>query len=235
MTAFKRNLRRWLPPVAGVALIALFLALAAWQLDRAGQKKALTALFDESAPYENLRPDGGQPLYQRVSVRGRYLPDRQFLIDNIVKSSRVGYYVVTPLEVAPGEPLLLVNRGWIPKPDGGGEPAIGVGGEPREVRGRIGRLPRVALRPGEAIEPGQDWPRVAVYPERSDIADSLGREIAEPVLLLAPAAEDGFARQWEPDRNGPMMHYGYAFQWSALAVAVAVVLVWQLRKRRRDG
>lgn len=235
MTAFKRSVRRWLPPVAGVVLIVLFLSLAAWQLERAGEKEALTDLFDESAPYEHLRLGGGQPLYQRVSVRGRYLGDRQFLIDNIVRSSRVGYYVVTPLEVAPGEPLLLVNRGWIPKPDRAGTPAIAVGGEPREVRGRIGRLPRVALRPGEAIEPGQEWPRVAVYPRPNDIADSLGRELAEPVLLLSPAAEDGFARQWEPDRKGPMMHYGYAFQWSALAVAVAVVLGWQLKKRRRDG
>ena len=50
-------------------------------------------------------------------------------------------------------------------------------------------------------------------------------------LLLDPEDEDGFLRQWEPDQSGAMTHYGYAFQWFAMALAVIGIAFWQYRKR----
>lgn len=236
MTDFRHTVRQWLPPLAAVALIALFVSLAAWQLERADEKKALAALFDDDRPPADFRPGRDYELYQRVRASGRYLADRQILIDNIVQNSRLGYYVITPLETAADEPLLLVNRGFVPRQNHGAAlPDIAVGGERRSLEGRVGRLPRVALRPSQAIEAGQDWPLLAVYPRLSDIAAALHAPVADSVLLLAPAADDGYDRQWQPAQKGPMMHYGYAFQWSALAVTVLVILVWQLRKRYRNG
>lgn len=231
----KRVLGTWVPPLAGVLLIAGFLSLASWQLDRAAEKEAAAALFDEEAPPATFDPGGEYRHYQPVSASGRYVADRQFLIDNIVRNSQLGFYVITPLEMAGSAPLLLVNRGWLPRPANGATPEIAVATGQRQVTGRIGRLPRVALRPDAAIEPGQEWPRVAVYPTLDDIAASLRRPLAGAVLLLAPDADDGYLREWRPQQRGPMMHYGYAFQWSALAVTVFVILVWQLRKRYRRG
>jgi surfeit locus 1 family protein len=225
---------RWLPPLAAIGLIALFVSLASWQLDRAAQKKAQSALFDDAAPFREFDASEAYRPYERVRTSGRYVSDRQVLIDNIVQGGRLGYFVITPLELSPGTPLLLVNRGWVPRPEQGTAlPAIAVDGRTRRIAGRIGHLPRVALRPGQAILEGQDWPRLAVYPRQEDVAASLQRTLLPPVLLLEPQDADGYVRDWRPEEKGPMMHYGYAFQWSALAVTVLVILIVQLRRRNR--
>lgn len=234
MTDQKSLAYRWLPPVAGVFLIVLFVSLASWQLDRAAEKEALASLFDDTASPVTFVSVRDYELYQPVAASGRYLPGSQILIDNIVRGGQLGYYVITPFETDPGAPLLLVNRGFVRRSPAGGLPAVDVAGETRTVSGRIGRLPRVAVRPGEAIEAGQGWPKTAVYPRREDIAAVLERDVAAPVLLLAPDADDGYIRQWQPEQKGPMMHYGYAFQWSALALTVLVILIWQFRKRYRN-
>jgi surfeit locus 1 family protein len=224
----------WLPPLAGIGLIVLFVSLANWQLQRAAEKDALAELFASDAaatPFDEL---GNPVLFQAVTARGRYLNDRQFLIDNIIKENRLGHYVITPFELAGSGELVLVNRGWIEKPrHSTALPEIPVTTDTRDILARVGRLPRVALRPEQAIADGQGWPRVAVYPELTDIAAALQREVAPQVLLLDAAATDGYVRHWQPPERGSMMHYGYAFQWSALALTVLVVLIWQLRKKRR--
>ncbi len=41
----------------------------------------------------------------------------QFLLDNMTHAGRAGYEVLTPLLLDDGR-VLLVNRGWLPLPDG---------------------------------------------------------------------------------------------------------------------
>lgn len=226
--------RKYVPPIAGLLLIALFVSLALWQLDRAAQKEALLALFENDAPYSRVSDFSSLNEFDRIQVDGRFLGDRQVLIDNIIQNSRPGYYIITPFKPNANYPLLLVNRGWIPKSPSADElPTAQVDQKIRTVRGLVGHLPRVAIRPGEAFEGAADWPRVAVYPDLDDVATQLGETVLPVVLLLSPDEEDGFARRWQPTVSGPMMHYGYAFQWSALAATVAAILFWHLRPRRR--
>ncbi|MGH8223976.1 MAG: SURF1 family protein, partial [Woeseiaceae bacterium] len=140
-------LARFAPVGAAIVLIALFTALGFWQLDRAAQKAELRRLFDDDAGTVTLT-DGLEPRqFQHIEARGRYLPDRQFLIDNIVRDTRLGYYVITPFETAQGEPLLLVNRGWLARPrHGADKPGLAASADYRAIRGRAGRLPRVGIR-----------------------------------------------------------------------------------------
>lgn len=232
---FAQIVTRWLPSLAGIGLIALFVSLASWQLDRAAEKKALSSLFSDSAATQPLAAIETPLLFQAVEVRGHYLPERQVLIDNIINNGRVGYNVITPFRAEADGRILLVNRGWLAKEAQGTElPDIDVDAERRSIAARVGRLPRVALRSGPAFAGAATWPRVAVFPVIADIASATGYSLAEPVLLLSATADDGFHRDWQPDQKGPMMHYGYAFQWSALALTVLVILVWQLRKRTRN-
>ncbi len=222
------------PPLAAVVLIVGFSALGMWQLDRAAQKEALAAMFAKDAPSRSLEVVDEPAPFERLQARGRLEADRQVLIDNIVKNGRIGYYVITALETGADEPLLLVNRGWVAKQSDSAPAAdIAVGEDWRTVRGRAGNLPRVGIRSGEAFAGGADaWPRVAVYPTHEEVAAELGRDVRPFALLLDPEAEDGFLRVWEPAQSGPMTHYGYAFQWFAMAIAVIVIAGWQLRKRR---
>ena len=227
-------LHRVVPPVAAVIATVAFIMLGLWQLDRAGQKEQLTANFAEDSPFRALGNDDDATLFERVEVRGRMLGDRQVLVDNIVQDGRIGYFVITPVELAEDDRLLLVNRGWVDKRAGRPDDANFSGvGEWLRFRGRIGRLPRVGIRSGEAFEGPDEWPRVAVYPTIDEVAAELGRDLKPFVLLLDAGEERGFERNWEPAQSGPMTHYGYAFQWFAMALTVVAISGWHLHKRFR--
>jgi len=224
--------RKYFPPVAGLIFVAVFVSLGLWQLDRAAQKNALLALFDGGAPYARVSDYGSLTRFDRIEVSGHYLTNRQILIDNIVQSGRQGYFVITPFQPDSGQPLLLVNRGWTGKV-AGAPPMIDVGQESRTLRGLVGQLPRVGIRPGEAFAGADEWPGVAVYPSRAEVSAQLGEALLPVVLLLAADENDGYLRHWQPDQSGPMTHYGYAFQWFAMATAIIVLLFVHLGKRRR--
>lgn len=217
------------PPVAALLLVALFTSLGFWQLDRAGQKRALETAFQAEGPARAVQPGMAPAPFERLSARGRYLADRQFLIDNIVQDGRLGYYVITPMELDAGQPLLLVNRGWVPKED---RPSIEAATGPQAVTGRAGRLPRVGLRPGEAFAGNGGWPRHANFPTTEELAGALGRDVLPFVLLADPEPASGMLRHWEPAVMGPARHLGYAVQWFALTITVVIVTIVLYRRKR---
>ena len=229
----KTTIRRLVPPLAGVVLAGVFMSLGFWQLDRAAQKKAVLEQFAAAADYQPLTgvlPDGD---FQPIEARGRYVPQRQVLIDNIVRDGRVGYFVITPLRQPGDVPLLLVNRGWVPRDSGEELPAtIDVPDNPRLIRGRSGHLPRVSVRAGEGFVGPASWPRHATYPTLEEVARQLGEPVLPVVLLLDADGADGFRREWQPQQKGPMTNYGYAFQWFAMAAAVIFLLVRHLRREK---
>lgn len=226
-----KQFRRYFPPFVAVVFIGIFVSLALWQLDRAAQKETLLAQFTDDADFMPL--NGGLPNneFQPIEVRGSYRGDRQILIENIVRDGRLGYFVITPVAQAGAGPLLLVNRGWLARPAQQRElTPIDVSGDVRTLRGRASHLPRVGIRGGAGFDGAGDWPKNAVYPTYAEVAHELGEELLPFVLLLDPADDDGFRRQWQPQSSGPMTNYGYAFQWFAMAVTVFAILAWQLRK-----
>lgn len=219
------------PLFAALALVVLFTGLGFWQLDRAEQKRTLQASFETEEAAVDVSAGAEPPLYQPIRATGRFLDERQFLIENIVQDGRPGFYVITPLELDSGGPLLLVNRGWAPRRPDGELPDVGVPDEPRTIEGRAGHLPRVGLRPGTALEAGGGWPRLATYPTIDELAAALQRPVLPYVLLADPDPASGFVRRWEPRQMGPSRHIGYAFQWFALAAAVVVVTVVLYRRK----
>jgi len=233
--AVKKNdlLLRIVPPLAAVLLIGIFALLGNWQLNRAAEKVALAATFESETPYKRISGAEEVMPFERIEAGGRFIPQQQILIDNIIRHARVGYFVITALEYAPGQPLLIVNRGWIEKPrDATSLVDIAVGGDWRTLKGRAGHLPRVGIRSGEPFAGDDRWPRVAVYPTLDDVSVQLGRQVLPYVLLLDAESDNGFLRDWRPRQANPMMHYGYAFQWFALSLTVLAISIWQFRAKR---
>ena len=85
---------------------------------------------------------------------------------------------------------------------------------------------------GAAIDSADGWPKSAVYPSSEEVATALGRPIQPFVLLMDHEEDYGFLRQWAPPEFGPGKHFGYAFQWFAMAVVLAALLTWNYRKKR---
>lgn len=236
-----KSLPGWLPFAIGALLVVQFAGLCIWQISRGLEKLETRAAFDAPAAYSNFHDGAEVRPYQPLKATGQYDSAHQLLLDNIILSSRYGYYVITPLVLAEDEPVLLVNRGWVEK--SGLQPDLVA--LARElalppgrvtVHGRVGSLPRPGMRLGEPINASTEWPKTAVFPQLADVAATLGREVQPFVLLLDPQERDGFVRHWVPEELGPGKHFGYALQWFAMGAVLAGLLAWHYRKRRTgDG
>ena len=232
-----RSLPWWLPFVIGAVLVVQFAGLGAWQINRGLEKRAQKELFSDESGFSQWQSGMDVRSYQRLSVSGKPDGEHQFLLENIIFNSRIGYYVLTPLDPGNGEPLLIVNRGWLEKTgDDFDNATIALGSDRTTFRGRVGSLPRAGYKMGDAILPGQSWPQFAVYPVLEDLEATLGRELQPFVLLMDPQDDAGFLRHWVPEEMGPGRHFGYALQWFAMATVLAALLVWNFRKQRaRNG
>jgi len=229
------------PSIAVALLLPLLLSLGFWQLDRAEEKRIQQETFMQrqtAAPINlNMNRDmlnnPGEILWQRVTATGVFEEDKIILLDNQVINAQAGYFVFTPFLMRGELKYILVNRGWVPRP-AAGEPApeVSVGSAARAIRGRVGYLPRIGIRSGGPFESGADWPKIGTYPTLEDLSGQLGQELLPFILLLSPEDDDGYERHWQPRERGPMMHYGYAFQWFAMATAVLGMLLWRMRKGR---
>ena len=138
---------------------------------------------------------------------------------------------MTPLLRSAGA-LLLVNRGWIPQGPSRRElPGLEVDASPRSVVGRIDELPRAGIHLAAMEAAG--WPRVMNFPDSAEVARALGGRVHPQIVLLDPAAADGFRREWHPPGLGALRHVAYALQWFALALT-AVILCVSLNLRPAD-
>jgi surfeit locus 1 family protein len=225
-----------LPFIVGGGFVVLFITAGFWQLDRRGEKLDLETAFANATGYTSYASGNGIRPFERLEVRGRYLGERQIILDNMIVDGRVGHFILTPLETGGDEPLVIVNRGFVPMSDAGIRQAdIDVERASREVRGRVGRLPRPGYRMGAAIPEVTSWPVHAVYPVYEDLEITLGREVQPFVLLLDADEPDGWTRAWQPDGVGPGRHLAYAVQWFAMALVLSGLLVMHARKRSFDN
>ncbi|HET9694426.1 MAG TPA: SURF1 family protein [Steroidobacteraceae bacterium] len=224
--------RAWAVLVTAAAL-ATFVSLGWWQIGRGREKQALVESFARGTQTSvDLVGDVGVdelPRYQHVRATGHYDPSRQILIDNMPsQAGRPGYRVLTPFVREGADRLLLVDRGWVPL----GEsrevlPRVDVAAEHRAVAGRLDHLPAPGVRVGQSGSPGDArWPRVLNFPRTQDVEQALGQPVESRIVLLDPAAPDGYERVWRPALQfGPERHLGYAVQWFALAIAVLAIFI----------
>jgi surfeit locus 1 family protein len=228
----KKKLLGWLPYALGVLLVVQFAGLGVWQIERGLGKLAQRREFAGEVGFAAW--SDGMPVrsFQKLEVTGRLDTEHQILLENIIIEDRLGYYVLTPLVVSDGAPVLIVNRGWIERTAGGFDPAS-IAAEPGRVtlHGRAGSLPKAGYRMGDAFKPGEAWPQTAVYPTLDEVSAALGRDVQPFVLLLDPDDPHGFFRYWEPAEMGPGRHFAYALQWFAMGAVLAFLLVRNFRKR----
>ena len=227
--ALRLPVRRLVPTLLIIPLLALLLWLGTWQVHRAEEKRLQTAAFESgglvatSLPIEPAR-------YARVRLEGHYLPDQQVLLDNMTHAGRVGFRVLTPLATTSGA-TVLVDRGWVPLGVSRAQlPDVAVAAGPRVVVGRLDEFPRAGIDapPGA----GSGWPRVLNYPAPATLEHALGLPLYPELVLLDAAATDGYLRDWQPTGLTYERHLGYAVQWYALAATLAVLYgVVALRKR----
>lgn len=228
----------WALTLATVLLCALFIWLGFWQWGRGNARQAQWDAFSRGADKIlalDSRGIGDVPRFQRLSVKGRYDPQHQFLLDNRTHAGSAGYEVLTPL-MRPDGHVLLVDRGWVPftgtrrqLPDIACHCDSAV---PVAVIGRSDDLPIAGLAAGRAPPPDDGvWPKVTSYPTMSQLSQAMARALEPRIVLLDPHEPNGYVRDWHPPGMQPVRHWSYAIQWWAFAVVA--IIFWAVASRRK--
>ncbi len=236
------RLRRpsWFSVLLTLAAIVLFACLGIWQLHRATYKEHLLALFSDAAaapltPFAQVEHGVADGSYPHVAVRGHFVQDRYYMLDDRTHASRVGVEVYAPFAVAGTGRRLLVDMGFLPRARNNALPDLPpLAAGDIELHGLYARPPQPGLKLGGNALPGQgDWPKLAIYLDLDEVGRDLGHPLFPRVLLLDPDPSTTYIRQWAPTTMPPSRHRGYAFQWFSFAVA-ALVLFFVLHRRRPD-
>ncbi len=231
-----------LPSLAFVLMFALLVSLGLWQLQRAVDKEKFLSDRSERASRNLLDLNlaagvGVEDRFRPAVAVGRYLNERQWLLDNRVVEGRPGYHVFSMFELQdPRSPLLLVNRGWVPV------------GESRQflpdlplpddsslrIIGRLDRPASVGIRMGEARLDSLARLILVPYLDIQALEQALGRSVYRFALVLDEQQAGSLRRDWvRAEQITPDKHLGYAVQWFALALALTIIYVG-INSRRID-
>ena len=225
---------RLITTLAAAAGIALTLALAHWQLDRAHEKEERAArlrLLAKDPPVSLAAAEvkAEDIEWRQVTVRGRFEPRFGVLIDNRIRRGVVGYHVVMPVAIDDGSRYVLVNRGWIAgNPERARLPEVSTPQGTVEITGLAVTPSRRFLELSSRTVEGKVWQNLTLERYRAAFSIPL-----QPVMIQQESPlDDGLAREWDPPNLGVDMHYGYAFQWLALSLTILVFyLVTHVRRR----
>jgi cytochrome oxidase assembly protein ShyY1 len=239
MSGLKRP--AWWAVLLTLAGTLLFLRLGVWQLHRADEKEQLLRRYAAAmaAPVRDFAAVAQQPpedAYPHVQLRGEYLADRLYLLDNPKHDQRGGVEVYAPFRLHGQERLLLVDLGFLPGNGTDQAPPLPVmpSGE-RELQGVYQPAPGVGFEMGgDALARQARWPKTTVYLDLVQVARDLQQPLFPRVLALDADPAAVYVREHTPDFSAmpPARHRAYAFQWFTFA-AVAVVTFFILHRKRK--
>lgn len=227
---------KWSWPVVIGACIAcgITFRLGLWQLDRADEKNALIAQWADKSertpvPLDHLKNELQSPLALKrnhpeslhllpVMWVGKNDASQLILLDNMMRGSRAGFHVLTPIETSIGWALL--ERGWIGKNANHYElPPV----PPLETHYGIGHIHIPGNRLILADTPPTDsWPKI-VQNIDFDQLSALTKKRLLPFTIRLNKEDNTSAldTNWPSLRLNPDKNYGYAVQWFLMSFALA--------------
>lgn len=221
------------PTFIFMLIFPALIALGCWQLNRAQVKQLWmdTLQKGQSIPLAEALNDPQRALYHHIILEGEFLNMPPLLLMHQSHAGKPGVHVIHFFKIQGQNTLILVNRGFIdngsladiPPPPGQPLPLHGIIDRPKPDRFILGsNILDPALRP--------------LPVQRLDV-DELGALFHVPLMPLVILADqdlgDGLIRNWQiTPRMPPEKHLGYAVQWFALALCLAVLyIVVHLKKR----
>lgn len=202
-------------------LVALFVGLGIWQLERRSWKLDLIARVEARLTASPAPPPPQGEEYTRIVATGRWVQGRDTYTQAVTELGG-GFWVMTPLDTAQGR--LLVNRGFVAADRRGKTP-------PPAGLVRVDGLLRLSEPEGGFLrtnEPAADrWYSRDV----AAIAAARGLGPVLPWFLDAGANGDGWPRGGLTVVTFRNAHLQYALTWFAMAGLLAF-LAWRVTIRR---
>ncbi|TFW07903.1 SURF1 family protein [Oxalobacteraceae bacterium OM1] len=170
-------------------------------------------------------PDAAASEFRRAQVRGRFIADWPLYLDNRPHGGVAGRYVLMPFRLAGSDAVVLVLRGWVARDPADRTKLAPLATPPGEIAVQ-GVVKRDA---GHTLQLGAEPPpRAGAIVQDVDLGalrKASGLPVASFVLEQTSEAADGLVRDWPHPAAGVDKHWGYAFQWYALAATAIVFFV----------
>jgi cytochrome oxidase assembly protein ShyY1 len=241
-TAIRLDLE-WRTTALTLVLLPVLVGLGLWQLQRADEKTAIVAQWQQRselppAPLQGLATtDSHELAYLPVELSGRFLSGQYFLLDNRIYRGVFGYEVLAIMQLDRGGSV-LVNRGWIAGDSSRlSLPVVPPASGPRSLTGHVYVPPGTPyLLADLALEAG--WPKRIQAIEMDKLGAAL-EGVAQGALFpysvrIDPNQNAALTVDWQLLNVSPEKHTGYAVQWFAMAAALFILFVlrssnlWQL-------
>lgn len=233
---------RWLAlSLFVIALMVIGIRAGFWQMDKHDARVDRNAVIrehfgDDAIPLDSVVPRGATvdslQEWTLVTVTGRYAPDDEITVKFMVRDSKPGVDVLTPLLLADGT-AVVVDRGWLSTQNTGQRPDDIPPPPPGEVT--VEGWLRVNNGAGpQAVEPIDGQVRAI---SSVGLATAVPFELRNGYLNLrsqSPEATDELRLEPEPDLGqGP--HFFYALQWWFFGLLAMVGWAWFARIEAREN
>ncbi|GHA30573.1 SURF1-like protein [Devosia pacifica] len=241
----------WLFVAIMLLLMAVFIALGFWQVERLGEKQALIAAVEERYTSEPVAfppaqdwasLDPADLIFQPVEITGQYLPGQSVRIFTSLASTTArgaasgpGYWVVTPFALQQGG-TVFVNRGFVPDAlidDYMTAESLPAGEV--TIEGVL-RAPEAASLFTPEPDPERRLAWVRDPGQLAALAEDDLSPIAPMTLDLAAGPEGTLPQGGETVIEFPNNHLGYAMTWFGFALITPFLLgAWLWRQRKTSN
>ncbi len=225
----------WRITLIVISAVVLFTSLGQWQLHRRAEKQRLLdaqEVLSAKPPIPFRRAEESSLTEHTLIIEGRYLPTRQFLLDNRVHRGQVGYDVYSAFRLKDGRDL-LVQRGWIAaKARRTLLPSVNLDSTPRRLLVQAYRRDRLLPEFGQTATADR-WPVRIQNPDTDRMAELAGLNLATRLeMRLLPGQLSALVVVSPSEGLQPEKHLGYALQWFTFA-GLTLFLWLKLNTRSR--
>ncbi|MFT6919562.1 MAG: surfeit locus 1 family protein [Cognaticolwellia sp.] len=206
--------------------------LGFWQIDRALEKEQRQQHINELSQRQALSlaqvltlsglQDGINDL--PIQLKGDFVGDKVFLLDNQPNKGRLGYRVYQIIE-SNGD-AILVNLGWVQGSiDRNILPEISPITGQHTITGHV-REVEVGIQLQAQNLTNPSWPLRVQQIELDKFSQLIDKKLLPFVVYLDKKETIGYIKNWQPIVMPPEKHRAYAFQWFSLALAWISLMVW---------
>jgi surfeit locus 1 family protein len=222
-------------------LFILFLKLSHWQWQRAQTKIEQIACYQaqrqrppltqQDLPDIALTPEKFR--YHPIQLQGTLDNAHHILLDNQIEAGQVGYRLLTPLINQDNNYAILIDQGWLPRGNHRDVlPQLPTLNVPLSLTGYLDQRSNNRFIQQTIEAPDHRWPLRVQQLTWTVIESKLG----QPLLPLYVQIESNEYPALSKPRIGglsPQRHQGYAVQWLALAITVAIIYLLMLKRQLR--
>lgn len=219
--------------IIGIIFVGLFCYLGTWQVHRYSAKKNLLSAYElqKSTPPAAFSDIKDYKPFQSVRVKGDALNDMTILIQNRFYQHQTGYEILTPMRIKHDKKLLLIDRGWVPKP-AQDLPVLPPLKKHETITGHLKMLNESQFILGKNSLDTKAKPLIIQKIDTRELEQITGHTFYPFIVRMNTPQEAGFVRDWVITSVPPERHLSYAVQWFGLALITLIGFIVFYCKRR---